>query len=75
MGGFGALKYAAKHYGHFASVSAHFGPDGLRRDFGLAAHWANASSTALDLGGGIARLQNPIVSRSSRSLPPQQPHM
>lgn len=35
MGGFGALKYAAKYYGHFASVSAHSGPASLRRDFGL----------------------------------------
>ncbi|MFE3940283.1 alpha/beta hydrolase-fold protein [Streptomyces sp. NPDC059118] len=52
MGGFGALKYAAKYYGHFASVSAHSGPASLRRDFGLVAHWANASSAALDLGGG-----------------------
>ncbi|MGW5938168.1 alpha/beta hydrolase [Streptomyces celluloflavus] len=52
MGGFGALKYAAKYYGHFASVSAHSGPASLRRDGGLVAHWANASSAALDLGGG-----------------------
>ncbi len=40
MGGFGALKYAAKYYGHFASVSAHSGPASLRRDFGLVVHWA-----------------------------------
>ncbi|MFJ1757211.1 alpha/beta hydrolase [Kitasatospora sp. NPDC088134] len=52
MGGFGALKYAAKYYGHFASVSAHSGPASLRRDGGLVAHWANASSAALDLNGG-----------------------
>ncbi|OKK23753.1 esterase family protein [Streptomyces sp. NBC_00341] len=52
MGGFGALKYAAKYYGHFASVSAHSGPASLRRDAGLVTHWANASSAALDLGGG-----------------------
>lgn len=52
MGGFGALKYAAKYYGHFASVSSHSGPASLRRDFGLVVHWANASSAALDLGGG-----------------------
>ncbi|MFB7663539.1 alpha/beta hydrolase-fold protein [Kitasatospora sp. NPDC056138] len=51
MGGFGALKYAAKYYGHFASVSAHSGPASLRRDGGLVVHWANATS-ALDLGGG-----------------------
>ncbi|UPT46898.1 esterase family protein, partial [Streptomyces sp. WAC00303] len=30
MGGFGALKYAAKYYGHFASVSSHSGPASLR---------------------------------------------
>ncbi|MEV8372506.1 esterase family protein [Kribbella sp. NPDC056861] len=52
MGGFGALKYAAKYYGHFASVSAHSGPASLRRDAGLVTHWANASSAALDLNGG-----------------------
>jgi S-formylglutathione hydrolase FrmB len=52
MGGFGALKYAAKYYGHFASVSAHSGPASLRRDFGLVVHWANITSAALDLGGG-----------------------
>jgi S-formylglutathione hydrolase FrmB len=52
MGGFGALKYAAKYYGHFASVSAHSGPASLRRDSGLVVHWANASSATLDLNGG-----------------------
>ncbi|WP_103528535.1 alpha/beta hydrolase family protein [Streptomyces sp. SM12] len=52
MGGFGALKYAAKYYGHFASVSSHSGPASLRRDFGLVTHWANASSAAVDLAGG-----------------------
>ncbi|WP_086822960.1 alpha/beta hydrolase family protein [Allokutzneria sp. NRRL B-24872] len=52
MGGFGALKYAAKYFGHFASVSSHSGPASLRRDGGLVAHWANLSSAALDLGGG-----------------------
>src|SRR6478736_2834813 len=51
MGGFGALKYAAKYYGHFASVSAHSGPASLRRDFGLVVHWANITSAVLDLGG------------------------
>src|SRR3954451_363653 len=51
MGGFGALKYAAKYYGHFASVSAHSGPASLRRDAGLVAHWANQSSK-IDLNGG-----------------------
>ncbi|MFF2009983.1 alpha/beta hydrolase [Streptomyces sp. NPDC058195] len=52
MGGFGALKYAAKYYGHFASVSAHSGPASLRRNFGLVTHWANATSAAVDLAGG-----------------------
>ncbi len=52
MGGFGALKYTAKYYGHFASVSAHSGPASLRRDSGLVVHWANVSSAALDLAGG-----------------------
>lgn len=52
MGGFGALKYAAKYYGHFCSVSSHSGPASLRRDFGLVVHWANVTSAALDLGGG-----------------------
>ncbi|MGW2014914.1 alpha/beta hydrolase [Streptomyces sp. NPDC001927] len=52
MGGFGALKYAAKYWGHFASVSSHSGPASLRRDNGLVVHWANATSGALDLAGG-----------------------
>jgi S-formylglutathione hydrolase FrmB len=52
MGGFGALKYAAKYYGHLASVSAHSGPASLRRDFGLVVHWANITSAVLDLAGG-----------------------
>lgn len=52
MGGFGALKYAAKYFGHFASVSAHSGPASLRRDFGLVVHWANITSAVLDLAGG-----------------------
>ncbi|WP_327350972.1 alpha/beta hydrolase [Streptomyces sp. NBC_01304] len=52
MGGFGALKYAAKYYGHFASVSSHSGPASLRRDFGAVVHWANVSSGAADLAGG-----------------------
>jgi S-formylglutathione hydrolase FrmB len=51
MGGFGALKYAAKYYGHFASVSAHSGPASLRRDSGLVVHWANLSSAFVELGG------------------------
>ncbi|MGW5382274.1 alpha/beta hydrolase-fold protein [Nocardia sp. NPDC003963] len=52
MGGFGALKYTAKYYGHFASVSSHSGPASLRRDFGLVVHWANLSSAVSDLAGG-----------------------
>ncbi|MGW4368943.1 alpha/beta hydrolase-fold protein [Nocardia takedensis] len=52
MGGFGALKYAAKYSSLFASVSSHSGPASLRRDFGLVTHWANLSSAALDLAGG-----------------------
>jgi S-formylglutathione hydrolase FrmB len=52
MGGFGALKYAAKYYGHFASVSAHSGPASLRRDGGLVVHWANTSSAFAELNGG-----------------------
>ncbi|MFI9722647.1 alpha/beta hydrolase-fold protein [Streptomyces sp. NPDC052396] len=56
MGGFGALKYAAKYYGHFASVSAHSGPASLRGPVagipGAVVHWANVSSAALDLAGG-----------------------
>ncbi len=41
MGGFGALKYAAKYYGHFASVSSHSGPASIRRDGGLVVNWAS----------------------------------
>ena len=52
MGGFGALKYTAKYYGHFASVSAHSGPASMRRDLGAVTHWANATSAAAELGGG-----------------------
>ncbi|TDD57969.1 esterase [Kribbella antibiotica] len=52
MGGFGALKYTAKYWGHFASVSSHSGPASVRRDSGLVVHWANASSAAVDLNGG-----------------------
>ncbi|MCK1795008.1 esterase family protein [Streptomyces sp. XM4193] len=52
MGGFGALKYAAKYYGHFASVSAHSGPANLRGSGDLVTHWANASSAAVELAGG-----------------------
>lgn len=52
MGGFGALKYAAKYYGHFASVSSHSGPASLRRDLGIVARWANLTSGAVELCGG-----------------------
>ncbi|MEG3626794.1 alpha/beta hydrolase-fold protein [Streptomyces poriticola] len=52
MGGFGALKYTAKYYGHFASVSAHSGPASLRGSGGAVTHWANLSSAAVELGGG-----------------------
>jgi S-formylglutathione hydrolase FrmB len=52
MGGFGALKYAAKYYGHFASVSSHSGPASLRRDVGAVVHWANVSAKFAELGGG-----------------------
>lgn len=52
MGGFGAMKYTAKYYGHFASVSSHSGPVSLRRDGGVVVHWANTSSAAAELGGG-----------------------
>lgn len=52
MGGYGALKYAAKYYGHFCSVSAHSGPASSRRDGGALIHWANVSSAVSDLNGG-----------------------
>lgn len=52
MGGFGALKYTAKYYGHFASVSSHSGPASLRRDGGAVVHWANTSSAFAELNGG-----------------------
>lgn len=52
MGGFGALKYAAKYYGHFGSVCSHSGPASLRRDLGAVVHWANVSSAAVELSGG-----------------------
>ncbi|SIO87778.1 alpha/beta hydrolase family protein [Nocardiopsis sp. JB363] len=53
MGGFGALKYAAKYYGDFASVSSYSGPASMRRDFGVVTHWANFTSAAFELGGGM----------------------
>lgn len=44
MGGFGAMKYAAKYYGHFKSVTCISGPTSLRRDFGLVGHFMNTSN-------------------------------
>ncbi|GAB3623122.1 hypothetical protein GCM10027418_12040 [Mariniluteicoccus endophyticus] len=54
MGGFGALKYTAKYYGHFSSVTSFSGPASLRRDFGFLTHYIN-STGAVDNGvvGGI----------------------
>jgi S-formylglutathione hydrolase FrmB len=52
MGGFGALKYTAKYYGHFCSVSSHSGPASLRRDQNAVLHWANQSSKWAELNGG-----------------------
>jgi len=52
MGGFGALKYTAKYYGHFASVSSHSGPASLRRDGGAVLQWASVSASTAELGGG-----------------------
>lgn len=52
MGGFGALKYAAKYYGHFASVSAHSGPPSLRRDANAVLLWASVSAKFAELNGG-----------------------
>jgi len=52
MGGFGALKYAAKYYGHFCSVSAHSGPASLRRDLGAVLLWAEISAKFAELNGG-----------------------
>ena len=46
MGGFGALKYAAKYSDKFASVSAHSGPANLRSGWAknLIFLWANITS-------------------------------
>ncbi|AOS63949.1 alpha/beta hydrolase [Actinoalloteichus hymeniacidonis] len=52
MGGFGALKYTAKYWGHFASVSSYSGPGSLRQEGEIITHWANATSATLELGGG-----------------------
>lgn len=53
MGGFGALKYTAKYYGHFASVSSHSGPASLRRDFQIVAQYINQTSKITLAGGSI----------------------
>jgi len=52
MGGFGALKYAAKHPELFGSVSCHSGPADLRIQDGAVVHWANFTAGATDLKGG-----------------------
>ena len=52
MGGFGALKYAAKHPELFGSVSSHSGPADLRIQDGAVIHWANFTAGATDLKGG-----------------------
>ena len=51
MGGFGALKYAAKYPELFASVSSHSGPADLRIQDGAVVHWANFTAGATDLKG------------------------
>lgn len=53
MGGFGAMKYTAKYFGHFCSTSAYSGPTSLRRDAGVVVHWANLTSSVLELAGGM----------------------
>lgn len=50
MGGFGAMKYAAKYFGHFASVTSISGPTSIRRDFGLVAHYMNTTNA---VEGGV----------------------
>ena len=52
MGGFGALKYAAKYPELFGSVSSHSGPADLRIQDGAVVHWANFTAGATDLKGG-----------------------
>lgn len=52
MGGFGALKYTAKYYGHFCSVSAHSGPPSMRRDLNAVLLWATVSAKFAELNGG-----------------------
>lgn len=54
MGGFGALKYTHKYYGHFSAVTSFSGPADIR-GFGQAVvRWANLSSTVdLRVPGGL----------------------
>ncbi|MCF2527306.1 alpha/beta hydrolase [Yinghuangia soli] len=52
MGGFGALKYTAKYYGHFSAVSSYSGPADIRGQGGILGHWINLSSM-VDLNGGM----------------------
>lgn len=58
MGGFGAMKYTAKYYGHFCSVSGFSGPTDLRSTYygvpQAVVQWMQTSAT-IDLGvpGGI----------------------
>lgn len=58
MGGFGAMKYAAKYYGHFCSVSGFSAPTSLRLTYHgvpqAIVQWMQTSAT-IDLGvpGGI----------------------
>lgn len=58
MGGFGAMKYAAKYYGHFCAVSGFSSPTSLRSAYEgvpqAVVQWMQTSAT-IDLGvpGGI----------------------
>lgn len=52
MGGFGALKYMTKFPHLFSSVGSHSGPASLRRDGAIVVHWANLSSSTVELAGG-----------------------
>lgn len=52
MGGFGALKYMTKFPHLFGSVGSHSGPASLRRDGAIVVHWANISSSTVELAGG-----------------------
>lgn len=46
MGGFGSLKYTAKHPDLFGAVTSFSGPADIRDRMGAVAHWANASGVA-----------------------------